>query len=325
MTKTLGNPLKDFDLGRFYNKYGTVVIFVGIFILASIISPAFFTTGNLTNVIRQMAVVALLAFGQTFIITMGHIDVSVGSVLALTGCMAAKVMNVTGNIYLAVFVGLGAGCIIGLLNGFVITRYNIPAFIMTLAMTTIARGAVLLFTDAIPITDLGIFGVIGQGHIGIVPVPVVILVAFLFISWILLEKTTFGRYVYATGGNKIAAAASGINTNKVTIMAFLYNGILASAAGIVLMSRIYSGQPAIGEGYEFYAISAVVVGGTSLMGGTGSIWGTLIGALIIFVISNVQNLMNVNSYWQLIVRGIIIAGAVILDVKTKTKKVTKKV
>jgi inositol transport system permease protein len=316
--------IKDMGFAGIYSKYGTILIFIGIFILASIVSPHFLTPENLTNVFRQMVVVSLLAFGATFIIILGQIDVSYGSVLALAGCIAATVMSLTQSILFAVLVGIAVGIVVGLVNGFVITRYKIPAFIMTLAMTTVARGVVLLYTNGVPVANLGNFNFIGQGSIGPIPISILIWLIFLVISWVLLNRTKFGRYVYAVGGNASAAAASGINVNKVIKLAFLYNGILTAVAGIVLMSRINSGQPAAGIGYEFDAITAVVVGGTSLMGGTGNITGTLIGVMIIGVINNVLNLLNVNSYWQQIIKGLIIAIAVILDVKTKTARAKKK-
>lgn len=316
--------IKDMGFAGIYSRYGTILIFIGIFILASIVSSNFLTVANLTNVLRQMVVVTLLALGVTFVIILGHIDVSLGSVLALAGCIAATVMSETQSIILAVLAGLVIGVFVGSLSGFVITKYKIPAFIMTLAMTTVARGVVLLYTNGVPVTNLGNFSVLGQGFIGFLPVSVLILIIFATISWVLLNKTKFGRYVYAVGGNAVAANASGINTNKVVRLAFLYNGITTAVSGIVLMSRINSGQPAAGIGYEFDAITAVVVGGTSLAGGTGTIVGTLIGSMIIGVINNILNLMNVNAYWQQIVKGIIIALAVILDVKTKTIKGKKK-
>lgn len=322
--QNLLSKIKDMGFASIYRKYGTILIFIGIFVLASLLSETFLTTGNLTNVLRQVVVVSLLACGVTFIIILGHIDVSLGSIVALTGTVAASVMSLTQNIFLAIAAGIVSGIVTGMINGFVITRFKIPSFIMTLAMTTVARGAILLYTAGTPVTNLGNFQVIGQGFIGPVPISVLILLAVLLLSWILLNRTIFGRHVYAVGGNLKAAVASGINTDKVICRAFIYNGILAAIAGIVLMSRINSGQPAGGVGYEFDAITAVVVGGTSLMGGTGTITGTIIGAMIIGVINNILNLMNVSSYWQQIIKGLIIAAAVILDVKTKTAKVGKR-
>lgn len=308
------------SFARIYRKYGTILIFIGIFILASILSPTFLTEANLTNVLRQVVVVSLLACGVTFIIILGHIDVSLGSVLALCGVLAASVMATTGSASLAIMAGVAVGILTGIVNGFVITFFRIPSFIMTLAMTTVARGLVLLYTGGSPVTGLGNFKVIGQGSLGPVPISVIILAVVIVASWILLNKTKFGRYVYAVGGNERAALASGINPDSVVVKAFIFNGILCAIAGIVLMSRINSGQPAGGVGYEFDAITAVVVGGTSLMGGTGTITGTIIGSMIIGVINNILNLMNVSSYWQQIIKGLIIAIAVILDVWTKSAR-----
>nr|WP_315244312.1 ABC transporter permease [uncultured Albidiferax sp.] len=319
-TPTMLSNIRNMGYAEIYRKYGTILIFIGIFVLSSFLNETFLTTGNLTNVLRQVVVVSLLACGVTFIIILGHIDVSLGSVLALTGTLAASVMSLTGNIYLAISAGIGAGIVVGLVNGYVITYFKIPSFIMTLAMTTVARGAILLYTAGVPVSGLGDFQVIGQGNIGPVPISVLILVFVVMVSWVLLNRTKFGRHVYAVGGNAKAALASGIDTDGVLRRAFVFNGILVSIAGIVLMSRINSGQPAGGVAYEFDAITAVVVGGTSLMGGTGTITGTVIGAMIIGVINNILNLMNVSSYWQQIIKGVIIAVAVILDVKTKSGK-----
>lgn len=322
--KAIGGKKQSMGFAEIYRKYGTILIFVGICILASLLSPTFLTEANLTNVLRQVVVVSLLACGVTFIIILGHIDVSLGSVLAFAGVMAASVMAMTGSITLAVIAGVLVGAVTGLINGLVITFFRIPSFIMTLATTTVARGLALLYTGGSPISGLGDFKLIGQGSLGPFPISVLILVVFVAISWVLLNKTKFGRYVYAVGGNQRAALASGINPDSIVIKAFIFNGILCAVAGIVLMSRINSGQPAAGVGYEFDAITAVVVGGTSLMGGTGTITGTIIGSMIIGVINNILNLMNVSSYWQQIIKGLIIAIAVILDVWTKSARTKKK-
>lgn len=318
--------IKQMGFAEIYRRFGTILIFAGIVIGASLLNETFLTTGNLTNVFRQVVVVSLLACGVTFIIILGHIDVSLGSVVALTGTIAASVMSLTGNLPLALAAGIGTGIFTGLINGWVITFFKIPSFIMTLAMTTVARGAILLYTAGVPVSGLGEdFKLIGQGNVGPVPISVMILVAVIAVAWVLLNRTKFGRHLYAVGGNPKAALASGINTDSVLRRAFIFNGILAAIAGIVLMSRVNSGQPAAGVAYEFDAITAVVVGGTSLMGGTGTITGTIIGSMIIGVINNILNLMNVSSYWQQIVKGVIIAVAVILDVKTKSAGAGKKV
>jgi len=319
------SQIKQMGFAELYRRFGTILIFAGIVIAASLLNETFLTTGNLTNVFRQVVVVSLLACGVTFIIILGHIDVSLGSVVALTGTIAASVMSLTDNLPLALAAGVGTGILTGLINGWVITYFKIPSFIMTLAMTTVARGAILLYTAGVPVSGLGEdFKLIGQGNVGPVPISVLILVAVIAVAWILLNRTKFGRHLYAVGGNPKAALASGINTDSVLRRAFIFNGILAAIAGIVLMSRVNSGQPAAGVAYEFDAITAVVVGGTSLMGGTGTITGTIIGSMIIGVINNILNLMNVSSYWQQIVKGVIIAVAVILDVKTKSAGARKK-
>lgn len=309
---------RELSYADFYAKYGTISIFIIIFIIASIGTPNFLSVANLTNVVRQMVVVTLLAFGITFVIILGHIDVSLGSVLALCGCISAAAMKSTDSVILAVLAGMAVGLISGIINGVIITKFVIPAFIMTLATTAVARGAVLLFTGGRPISNLGNFEEIGNGNVfGVIPISIVILAVFMVISWILLNRTKFGRHVYAVGGNQQAAIASGIDADKVVRKSFIYNGILCALAGIVLTSRMDSGQPTAGIGYEFDAITAVVVGGTSLSGGRGTIVGTLIGAMIIAVINNNLNLLSISSYWQQIAKGLIILVAVILDVYTK--------
>jgi inositol transport system permease protein len=301
-------------------KNGIFFILVAIFIVCSIFVDGFFTQANLANVFRQIAVTTILALGATFVIILGHINVAYGSEIALTGCVACAVMVGSGSLIFAILSALLLGLFIGCVNGLVITKFGIPAFIMTLAVTTVARGSALLLTKGAPITGMGeLFLIIGQGNVGFIPVSVLVLVVLFVITWVLLNKTPFGRYVYATGGNENAAIASGIKTKHVIIKAFILDGLLTAIAGVVLMSRINSGQPAAGVSYEFDAITAVVVGGTSLSGGSGSLVGTIIGAIIVGIINNVQNLLSVNTYWQQIVKGLIILFAVILDVITKRR------
>jgi inositol transport system permease protein len=301
-------------------KNGIFFILIAIFIVCSIFVDGFFSQANLANVFRQIAVTTILALGATFVIILGHINVAYGSMIALTGCVAATVMVSSNSLTLAILTALLLGLFIGCVNGLVITKFGIPAFIMTLAVTTVARGSALLLTKGTPITGMGErFLIIGQGNIGAIPVSVLILIVLFVITWILLNKTSFGRYIFATGGNENAAIASGIKTKLVIIKAFILDGLLTAIAGVVLMSRINSGQPAAGVSYEFDAITAVVVGGTSLSGGAGSLVGTIIGAVIVGIINNVQNLLSVNTYWQQIVKGLIILFAVILDVISKRR------
>jgi inositol transport system permease protein len=299
-------------------KNGIFFILVILFVACSIFVNGFFTSGNLTNILRQITVTTILALGATFVIILGHINVGYGSEIALIGCVSCSVMVATGNLPLAILVGVGLGLLIGTLNGIIITQFGIPAFIMTLAITTIARGTVLLYSGAAPILGMDkSFTFIGQGYIGFMPVSVLILIILFCITWILLNRMVFGRQLYAVGGNERAAVASGVKTKWVVRKAFIFDGLTAAIAGIIFMSRMNSGQPAAGVGYEFDAVTAVVVGGTSLSGGSGTITGTIIGAIIVGIINNVLNLQNVNSYWQQITKGIIILFAVIFDVVNK--------
>jgi inositol transport system permease protein len=301
-------------------KNGIFFVLVVLFLFSSIFVNGFFTPANLTNVMRQIAVVTIVALGATFVIILGHINVAYGSEMALIGCIACSVMVNTGNVFLAVFAAIVLGAFVGSIIGFIITKFGIPAFIMTLAVTTAARGSALLFTGGIPIAKMGsAFLILGQGNLGIIPVSVIILLFLFILTWIFLNKTTFGRYIYAVGGNENAAIASGIKSKKVILKAFILDGILTAIAGVVLMSRMNSGQPSAAVGYEFDAITAVVVGGTSLSGGSGSLIGTVIGAIIVGIINNVQNLLNINTQWQQVVKGIIILLAVILDVLSKRR------
>jgi inositol transport system permease protein len=308
-------------MANFGQTGGIFLILVALFVSASIFVRGFFSPINLANVMRQIAVVTIIALGATFVIILGHINVAYGSEVALIGCVACQIMLASKSLPLTIFAVLVMGVATGAITGFFITFFNIPAFVMTLALTTIARGGVLLDTSAIPVTGMAAsFDFLGQGNLGILPMPVLILIVLFIICWILLSKTAFGRHLYAVGGNKNAAIASGVKANKVVMKAFLLDGTLTAIAGLILMSRMASGQPASGVGYEFDAITAVVVGGTSLAGGTGSIIGTIIGSVLVGILNNVLDLVNVNTYIQQIMKGVIILIAVIIDMMTKKDK-----
>lgn len=314
-----------FNFGEFYGKWGTLVILIVIFAVSSLLVPNFIKPMNLSNVLLQNAVVAMIAFSATFVIILGHINVAYGSELAFIGCISCLVMNglqdkmpPAAAAVLTVLAAMLVGVIIGAINGYVITKFAIPAFIMTLAVTTIARGGALLLTNGTPVSGMDdAFNWFGQGFIGPVPVSVVIMVVLFIISWILLNKTSFGRHLYAVGGNENAAIASGIKSKNVVRKAFIFDGLITGIAAVVFMARQASGTPAGGLQYEFDAITAVVVGGTSLAGGSGNVVGTLIGAIIVGIINNVQNLLHINTYWQQVVKGLVILIAVIIDVVTK--------
>ena len=281
----------------------------------------FLTERNVFNVLRQISSNLYLACGMTMVIILGGIDLSVGSIIALSGCISAGcVVRYDMPIGAAIVVGILVGLVIGMFNGLVISRTTIPPFIVTLATMNIAKGFAYVYTGGSPVRVVTReWQFLGAGHIGIVPTPVVILVIVLIITGLIMNSTKIGRHIYAVGGNMQAAAFSGINVAKTKFMVHAYSGIMAGLAGVVLASRMYSGQPTAGDGAEMDAIAAVVVGGTSMSGGTGTIGGTIIGALIIGVLNNGLNLLNVNSFWQFVVKGSVILLAVFVDYLKNTK------
>lgn len=300
-----------------FKKYTIVLILLGLIVISSLATPYFLTVENLTNVLRQVSIIGLIAFGETMLIIAGLVDLSPGSVVALTGCIAVGTFIATQSILLACVVALAVGCIVGLINGVIVTRYNVPTFITTLAMMTVARGAVFIYTGGFPIYDIGAISVLGKGDLLGIPIPVVVLLCFLVLSWLLLSKTRYGRYLYAIGGNEDAAIAAGIHTKRIKLIAYMVCGTFSAASGVLLMARLNSGQPSAGLMYEFDAITTAVIGGTSFTGGVGTMWGTFIGALIVGVIKNVMNLLNVQPYYQQVLKGIIIVAAVVFDLRTK--------
>ena len=296
-------------------KLSSFIGLAALVIILSILSPNFFTVSNLFNVIRQVSINGLIAFGMTFVILTGGIDLSVGSIVALSGALTAGMMVSGMSTGVAVLIGLLLGLCMGIINGVIISIGKVAPFIATLATMTVYRGAALLYTDGVPITGLNEnFAKLGKGYfLKVFPMPMVLLLIAFLISYITLKKTTFGRYVYALGGNEQTTFFSGINTTRIKITVYAISGLLAALGGIVLTSRLNSAQPTAGLGFESDAIAAVVVGGTSLTGGKGWIVGTLIGAMIIGILTNGLNLLNVQSYYQQILKGLVILAAVILD------------
>lgn len=299
------------------SKYGIFIAFVAICILLTIATPYFFTTKNILIILRQVSINGILAIGVTFVIIAGGIDLSLGSVLALTGVIAAGFAHPgTYALVVPVMLGILTGVLIGAINGLTITLGKVAPFIVTLGMMTIARGLALVWSDGRPVTNLSpSFNFIGGGDLFHIPVPVLLFAVVILVAAVILKYTRIGRYIYAVGGNENAARAAGIRVNGVKLFAYIICGGLAGLAGIVLAARITTGQPNAGIAYELDAIAAVVIGGTSLMGGRGSIAGTVVGVLIIGVINNGLDLLNVTSYYQQIVKGVIIIGAVLLDRK----------
>jgi ribose transport system permease protein len=301
------------------NKFKTGIGLLILVTVLSFMSPYFLTIPNLLNVVRQVSIIAMISFGMTMVILTGGIDLLVGSMLAFSGAVTAGMIVNSGlNVFVAILVGLAAGTALGLFNGIAVAKAKLPAFIVTLAMMTVARGFTLIYTNGRPISGFDeTFRFFGAGYLGRIPVPVIIMFILLFVIYILLKKTPLGRYIYAIGGNEKATKLSGINTDRIKIAVYALNGFLAAVSGIILTSRLNSAQPMAGEGYELDAIAAVVLGGTSLSGGSGGVVGTIVGALIIAVLNNGLNLLNVSSFYQLVAKGAVILLAVFLDRKSQ--------
>lgn len=321
MSSQVKQQPKNIDLKEFLIKYKSLVGLLVLITIVTILSPSFLSTKNIFNILRQTSVNGIIATGMTFVILTGGIDLSVGSILAISGAVCASLLASGQNIIIAVLVALIIGAMVGFLNGFIITKGKLQPFIATLATMTILRGLTLVYTDGKPITlgsgDLAIkFGQIGGGKIFGIPTPALIMILVFAICTFVLKNTQMGRYTYALGSNEEATKLSGLNTDKIKIAVYTISGILASVAGIIITSRLFSAQPTAGDGYELDAIAAVVLGGTSLTGGKGKITGTIIGALIIGVLSNALNILDVSSYYQMMVKGAVILVAVLLDRKS---------
>ena len=294
---------------------------LGLLILCVVLtglSDRFFTMDNLLNVTRQVSINAVISVGMTLVILTGGIDLSVGSILAFAGSITAGLLSGEQSLIPAIIVGVVAGAFIGMINGALITRAGIPPFIATLGTMTAARGFTLVYTDGRPITGMEeAFRFLGGGYIAGIPVPVIIMAVIFLLAHIMLTRTKFGRYVYAIGGNEEAARLSGIGTKKILLSVYTLAGLLAGFSGVIMASRLNSAQPTAGAGFELDAIAAVVLGGTSLSGGVGTVGGTLIGAMIIGVLDNGLNLLNVSSFYQQVAKGVVILLAVYVDKKRK--------
>lgn len=296
------------------SSYGLVLALLLICLVLSFCSSRFLTTGNLINVVRQISINGILAVGVTYVLLTGGVDLSLGSLVALTGVVAACfARNAQLPFFIPVLCGVMAGAICGAANGLVITFGRVAPFIATLGMMSAARGLAYVIAEGRPVSGLQPgFNRLGGDVLGL-PIPVLVLILVTVGSAILLMRTRLGRHVYAVGGNEKAARAAGINVTGVKLFAYSICGALAGLAGVVLAARTTTGQPNAGVAYELDAIAAVVVGGTSLAGGIGGVVGTILGALLIGVISNGLDLLNVSSYLQMIVKGVLIVAAVWLD------------
>lgn len=302
---------------KYMSELTTVIALIILMAVITIINSNFLTANNLLNLLLQVTSNALIAFGMTFVILTGGIDLSVGSILALSSALTAGLLGSGMPVTLAILISLILGCILGMMNGLLISYGKLAPFIVTLATMTIFRGATLVYTNGNPITkglsDTFLFQFLGQGYIVGIPFPVIIMFIVFIVLYVLLHKTAFGKSVYAIGGNEKAAYISGVKLNKVKIIIYSISGIMASISGLIITSRLSSAQPTAGTSYEMDAIAAVVLGGTSLSGGKGRILGTLIGALIIGVLNNGLNIIGVSAFWQQVVKGVVILIAVLID------------
>ncbi|UBH09042.1 ABC transporter permease [Macrococcus armenti] len=299
-------------------KLGPLLGLLILVIIITVLNNSFIAPSNIFNLLRQVSINALIAFGMTFVILTGGIDLSVGSILALSSALTAILITSGVDPVLALCIGALIGTVLGAINGVLITLGKIAPFIATLATMTIFRGLTLVVTNGNPITNLGDsipFQMFGKGYFFGIPVPAVTMIIAFAGLYFILHKTIFGKHTYAIGGNEKAAFISGIKVNKVKVMIYSISGLMAAIAGGILTSRLNSAQPTAGASYELDAIAAVVLGGTSLSGGKGRIFGTLIGVLIIGVLNNGLNLLGVSSFYQQVIKGIVILIAVLIDRK----------
>lgn len=309
---------KGFQLSQITQKLGPLLGLIILIIIVSVLNTSFLEPLNILNLLRQVSINALIAFGMTFVILTGGIDLSVGSILALSSAFIANMLVSGFEPILAIIIGCFLGGMMGMINGLMITQGKMAPFIATLATMTIFRGLTLVYTDGNPITGLGdsmTFQLLGRGYQFGIPVPAITMIITFAVLWVILHKTSFGRKTYAIGGNEKAAIVSGIKVSRFKIMIYSLAGLLSALAGAILTSRLNSAQPTAGTSYELDAIAAVVLGGTSLSGGRGRIVGTLIGALIIGTLNNGLNLLGVSSFYQMVVKGIVILIAVLIDRK----------
>ena len=319
------NAQRNVTLGKFLLEQRSIIALLVLIGVVSAINPNFFTVDNILNILRQTSVNAIIAVGMTFVILIAGIDLSVGSILALTGAFAASMVGTELSILLVIPAVLLIGTLLGTLSGVIVAKGKVQAFIATLVTMTLLRGVTMVYTDGRPISTgfsdtADAFAFLGTGYLFGIPVPIWLMAIVFLISWYVLKNTKMGRYIYALGGNEAATQLSGINVDKVKIFVFAVSRFLSALAGLIVTSRLSSAQPTAGVTYELDAIAAVVVGGTSLMGGKGRVMGTLIGALIIGFLNNALNLLDISSYYQMIAKALVILVAVLADNYLGSKK-----
>lgn len=314
-----------FSLKKVLIEQRSIIALLILIMIVSMINPDFFSVDNILNILRQTSVNAIIAVGMTFVILIAGIDLSVGSVLALTGAIAASMIGLEWPILVVIPAILLLGTALGAISGVIVAKGRVQAFIATLVTMTLLRGITMVYTDGRPISTgfsdtADHFAFLGTGYLFGIPFPIWLMVVVFLAAWYILKHTRIGRYIYALGGNEAAILLSGINVNKIKIFVFAVSGFLSAIAGLIVTSRLSSAQPTAGVSYELDAIAAVVVGGTSLMGGKGRVMGTLIGALIIGFLNNALNLLDISSYYQMIAKALVILVAVLADNYLGTKK-----
>ena len=317
--------MKSTKLSSYLQRFSIFIVLIVMFLACSLLSPYFMTANNLMNVARQLCVGILLAYAEMILIVSGFLDLSIGSVLALAGVLSVSCFKATHSMALALLVAFAVGVACNLINALFVAQFDVPAFIATLGMQQVARGIALYFTGGANILQLGKFVKLGQGMVGPIPVPVLIVLGITIIVWYLFNHTRYGRNLYAIGGNRKAAEASGINARKNIFISYAIVGVLAGLAGAIFMARNNSGIPNGAVGYEMTGLTAAIVGGTSFSGGVGTVMGTVAGAFIIGFLENIMNLIGVNSYIQSIIEGAIIVLAVAFDIRSKNRKTTKQI
>lgn len=297
--------------------YMLIFIVFGLGVIMSVASSNFLTATNLLNVLRQISINGILALGMTVVCLTGGIDLSVGSIVAFSGIVAAGLLRDHGlPTVLVALISIAIGAAMGLYNGYFVAYWNAAPFVVTLSMMTIARGMTYVYSKGRPISNLPTsFLAIGKGSIAGIPAPTIILIIMFILASILLNKLKIGRYIYAVGGNENAAMVSGINVKRVKMFVYVLSGIACGVAAVILTARVSAGLPQAGESYELDAIAATVIGGTSLSGGRGRVWGTIVGAVLLGIVNNGLDLLNVSSFYQQIVKGLIILGAILIDSK----------
>ncbi len=313
MTTPVGpSRLMKLNWSLFLQRFGLALVYVALAVALSLLSNRFLTLSNQVNIFRQATINGIVAVGMTLVILTAGIDLSVGSILALSAVVTADLLKQGVPVPFGVLVALALGALMGMVNGLIITRGKIPPFIATLGMLTVGRGLTLMYTQGKPFTGLPeAFRWLGTSSVMGIPMPIILAALVFAVTAIVLRRTRFGEYVYLIGDNPTAAHMAGINTRQIIVLVYMISGLCAALAGLILIARLDSAQPVIGSGYEFSAIAAVVVGGTSFSGGEGTLFGTLLGTLLIETLGNGLNLLNVSPLWEQVVKGVVIALALL--------------